>query len=142
MPKAFIVITESTFRVLEYLHTYRFLTAPQFLRLGLAEHIDSVHYMLRGLIAGGHVDFVEFGVAPGIGRLPRVSYLTARGAECLAEAWRVDPKTINYPKGGRVFRHDYFHRRATIDFQIELRLFTGRSGAGVEFFHNYFDTTG
>lgn len=33
-------------------------------------------------------------------------------------------------------------RRATIDFEIELRLFAERHGVAVEFFHRYFDTEG
>jgi hypothetical protein len=36
----------------------------------------------------------------------------------------------------------YFHRAATIDFHIELRLFAEQHDLTVEFFHSYFDSTG
>jgi hypothetical protein len=54
----------------------------------------------------------------------------------------VDPATINYPIGAQLYSRDYFHRNATVDFQIELRSFAGAHGVEVEFFHTYFDTTG
>ena len=49
------------------------------------------------------MDWAEFGVLPQIGRLPRVYYLTERGARYLAEAWRVEPEEINYPRGVNSF---------------------------------------
>jgi hypothetical protein len=135
---------ESNLQVLEYLHTYRFLTAPQFFRLGVTSHIESTRRTLRCCLSGGrkYVAAAEFGALPRRGRLPRVYYLTKHGAELLADVWRVDPATINYPVGTPLYFRDYFHRNATTDFQIELRQFAGAHEAEVEFFHTYFDTRG
>src|SRR5512132_1230456 len=116
---------------------------PQLVRLGVASHINSLRRTLRRFETGRkYVDWAEFGVLPQIGRLPRVYYLTERGARYLAEAWRVEPAEINYPRGVKLFSRDYFHRGATIDFHIELRRFAAQYGLAVEFFHSYFDTTG
>lgn len=134
---------ESNLQVLEYLHTYRFLTAPQLFRLGVASHIESTRRTLRRFAEGRkYVAAAEFGVLPKRGRLPRVYYLTARGAAYLADVWRVDPATINYPIGAHLYSRDYFHRNATVDFQIELRSFAGARDVEVEFFHTYFDCVG
>jgi hypothetical protein len=143
MTRPFAALPETNLKVMEHLHTYRFLTAPQLLRLDVASHINSLRRALRRFeTSRKYVDFAEFGVVPKIGRLPRVYYLTERGAKYLAEAWRVDAKEINYPKGVKLFARDYFHRSATIDFHIELRLFAEQNELAVEFFHSYFDTTG
>lgn len=137
------ILPETNIQIMEHLHTFRFLTAPQLSRLGVASHLNSLRRTLRRFDTTRKlVDFAEFGTLPKIGRLPRVYYLTHRGAKYLAEAWRADQKEINYPKGVKLFSRDYFHRAATIDFHVELRLFAEKHGIEVEFFHTYFDTKG
>ena len=137
------IIPETNLQIMEHLHTFRFLTAPQLFRLGVASHLNSVRRALRRFDTNRKlVDFDEFGALPRIGKLPRIYYLTHRGAKCLAEAWRVDQKEINYPRGVKLFSRDYFHRVATIDFHVELRLFSEKHDIAVEFFHTYFDTKG
>ena len=143
MTRTQAALPDSNLQVMEQLHTYRFLTAPQLLRLGVASHVNSLRRTLRRFeTARKYVDWAEFGVLPQIGRLPRVYYLTERGARYLAEAWRVEPAEINYPRGVKLFSRDYFHRGATIDFHIELRRFAAQYGLTVEVFHSYFDTAG
>ena len=143
MTRTQAALPETNLQVMEHLHAYRFLTAPQLVRLGVASHINSLRRTLRRFETGRkYVDWEEFGVLPQIGRLPRVYYLTERGARYLAEAWRVEPEAINYPRGVKLFSRDYFHRGATIDFHIELCCFAAQYGLTVEVFHSYFDTTG
>jgi hypothetical protein len=99
MTRTQAALPDSNLQVMEHLHAYRFLTAPQLLRLGVASHINSLRRTLRRFETGRkYVDWEEFGVLPRIGRLPRVYYLTERGARYLAEAWRVEPAEINYPR--------------------------------------------
>jgi hypothetical protein len=143
MNKPRLALPETNLQIMEYLRVFRFLTPPQMLRLGIASHINSLRRALRRFETHRrYVNHTDFGVLPKIGRLPRVYYLTLQGANYLAEAWRVDPKAINYPRGVKLFSRDYFHRTATIDFQIELHLFAEQNRAEVEFFHTYFDTKG
>ena len=143
MTRTQAALPDTNLQVMEHLHAYRFLTAPQLLRLGVASHVNSLRRTLRRFETGRkYVDWAEFGVLPRIGRLPRVYYLTERGARYLAEAWRVEPAEINYPRGVKLFSRDYFHRGATIDFHIELRRFAAQYGLTVEVFHSYFDTAG
>jgi hypothetical protein len=143
MTKPIIALPDTNLSVMEQLHTYRFLTPSQMVRLGITSHMNSLRRTLRRFEIGRkYVDYTEFGVFQKLGRLPRVYYLTEGGAKYLAEAWRVDPKEINYPRGVKLFSRDYFHRSATIDFHIELRMFAERFHANVEFFHTYFDTKG
>ena len=143
MTRTQAALPDTNLQVMEHLYAYRFLTAPQLLRLGVASHVNSLRRTLRRFETGRkYVDWAEFGVLPRIGRLPRVYYLTERGAHYLAEAWRVEPAEINYPRGVKLFSRDYFHRGATIDFHIELCRFAAQYGLTVEVFHSYFDTAG
>lgn len=135
-------ITESTLKILEYLHTYRFLTPQQLLRLGVASHRNSIYRLLKELKTPKTplIKALEFGVA--VGRLPSLLYLTKDGAGLLAELWQVDLSDINYPKRKLFLSKEYLHRRTIIDFHIELRLWAERSGYEVPFFNADFDFTG
>lgn len=86
MTKPFVLMLATNLRILELLHTYRFLTPKQFLRLGVTTHEKSLQRALQRFATRGKcVDFADFGVLPLKGRLPRVYFLTSRGAEYLAE---------------------------------------------------------
>ena len=137
-------IPESGLVTLEHLHTYRFLTVPQLVRLGVAQHKQSVYRVMQTLTGSRrkYADSIDFGFVPGVGKVPRLYYLTSRGARVLAELWRTDIRDINYPKGSRLFRRDYFHRVATIDVNMAVRSWAERCGGTVEFVDTYFDKLG
>jgi hypothetical protein len=137
-------LSEGHLQVLEHLHTFRFLTVPQMLRLGIATNKYTLSRYLTRLSGGSRpfTAWTDFGNLPNIGRLPRIHYLLKRGAKALAEVWRVDEREINYPRGVRIFSRDYFHRVNTVDLHIALRNFVEKNGLETDFFHTYFDHIG
>jgi hypothetical protein len=146
-------VNETAVAVLEALVTYRFLTAAQLHRLGISRSQRHVYSTLRTLAPPRQartakdaparrrlppIDYLEFGVLPGIGRLPALYFLTPHGAELLAEAQRQE-KPAPVPERVRLFRNDYFHRVNCVDFHIALRQDAARFGMRLDFFHVYFD---
>ena len=142
-----ISIPDSNLQVLESLHTYKFLATPQFVRLGINGHEQSVQRTLRRFRDKNrfprlYVDKKEFGFVAGVGNLHSVYYLTRHGAAILADYYRADIADINFPRGEPNFSKDYFHRWCTVDIHIALWEWAARSGARIEFVHTYFDHTG
>ena len=118
--------TESA--VLEALATYRYMTAEQMVRIGVAKALTHLRTVLRklqkkrpALVAG-----LDFGVLPIEGKLPRMHWLTPYGAEVLEEM-HGNGVSIDVPKKVRLFRHDYAHRRATVDTGVPLHCSFGRT---------------
>lgn len=142
-------LTTTQQRILESLHDYRFLTVEQMQRLGIAKNEHTIYKAIRVLRGSeadkslAYVDYTEFGTLPTIGRLPRIHYLTKRGAKLLAEALQLDQSNINYPKGVKIFSRDYFHRVQTIDLHILARLFCeAHQGVEFDYFQAYFEHQG
>lgn len=139
-----MIIPDSHLRVLEHLAAYRYLTPQQFLRLGVSDSRQWLWRVLRQLESGERplIRKIEYGVHPAAGKLPKVNYLAKSGAEELADGLGRDPRAIFYPKQHtNLFRNDYFHRTATIDFQIELARYV-RSVGALPWFHAYFHKQG
>jgi hypothetical protein len=135
-----MLLSDSQVRVLGELATYRYLTVPQLVRLGVSPNRTYVRAVLRDMECAPLplIRKIEYGAYGGTGRLPKFVYLTKRGAEQLAEYRQIEPETVFYPKQhGNPFRNDYFHRTATIDFQIELNRFADGKG-NIPFYHAYF----
>lgn len=138
-------LTETQLRILERLNDYRFLTAEQMQKMGIAKHIHTIYSAIRGLRKGGkpYVDIVEFGTQPEIGRLPRLTFLTKYGAELLAEALQYDPEEIKHPKGKIPSYRDLTHRLHTIDLHILARSFCeAHEGVELDYFQSYFEHKG
>lgn len=139
-----ITVPTSQIKVLRYLAIYRFLTANQLVTLGVAGRRDNVYKVLRPMVRGGRplIGKKDFGVAPKVGRLPSVYYLTRYGAQTLAEHDERPLKEIAFPKGVKLFHRDYFHRLFTIDTHIRIRQEAEQSGDEILFFDTYFDKVG
>jgi hypothetical protein len=136
-------ISKTHVRIFEYLNTYRFLTAEQMLRLGVAKHVESVRRLLRELQRDrSPIGKLEFAVHPKKGRLPNIYHLTKWGASILAELYRIDVSSIYYPKSVRLFQQDYFHRISTVDYHIMLQKWAEKNSATLIHFDTYFDKTG
>jgi len=139
---SFTVLSERPHQALEALVIYRYLTAQQLVRLGIAAS-DTVarDHVLKKLKAGRYpfVGTKDFGKWPGYGRLPHVHYLMPRGVKYLVEANGVSEKTIKYPKGGVQFTRDLFHRLGTIDCHIALRSWVENNGYEISHADLYFD---
>jgi len=66
---------------------------------------------------------------PGKGRLPNVHCLSQSGVRFLIKTLGYLEKNIQYPKNrNSFFQRDYYHRMATIDFNIGFQKWLGREG--------------
>jgi len=136
--------------VLEELAEYRYLTVDQMLTLGVAKdrgHLGKVLASLQrppaqtapGTRRPREIGALDFGVKVGKGRLPRLYYLTPKGAALLAEA---DPyyQDLYVPERVTFFAADYEHRVGTIDLHIALRLWESHhNGHELTRMRRYFD---
>lgn len=137
-------LVANNIEVLRLLNQYRFLTNPQFLRLGLVKERTSI-YRILDRFKGGNRPYIgqkDFGFIAGKGKLNRLYYMEKRGAKLLADTLRLDENEVNYEKVKPPFLQDYYHRVSTIDFHIELDLFAKKNECEVLFFHTYFDREG
>lgn len=124
------------------LSIFRFLTAQQFVRLGVAKS-DTVmrDYVLQRL-EGRYRPLAK---SKKIGQfLPKVHHLTKHGAEELAEMYRLPVEEFPYPKGAVQFGELFArHRFAQVDFHIGLRLWAQTwENTEVLFADMDFDNTG
>lgn len=140
----FTVLPENPHRALEALAVYRYLTAKQLVRLGVAASVTVARdHVLKKLKAGRYpfIGTKDFGRWPGYGRIPHVHYLTPRGVKYLAEVSGVPESSIKYPKGGVQFTRDLFHRLGTIDGYIALRTWAEANDYEISRADLYFDKT-
>jgi hypothetical protein len=138
-----MIIQDSQLRLLDALATYRYLIPRQLLRLGVCRSRPYLYSILRDLEQTERplVRKITYGVHPLAGRLPKVLCLTRHGAELLADIHHTSAETYFYPRRHvSPLRHDYFHRTATVDFQIELNRFA-EAGGRLAFFQAYFHHT-
>ncbi len=137
------------FAILKALAEYRYLTTNQILDLGLAKDRGYLGKVLSGLLSVGgkgagkqrrpkEIGELDFGVKVGKGRLPRMYYLTKRGAELL-EHVQPDLTPVPYPPRVVQFAPDYEHRVRTIDFHIALNAWAKTSEQEVLWFRRYYD---
>lgn len=137
-----LLATPTELAVCHALADFRFLTADQMMRLGVTKAKRHLYATLqkhnthkRPLIGK-----LDFGVLPTKGRLPIIYYLTQRGANLLLEEGR-NEWTLNFPKRVTLFHKDYFHRRASVDFQISTVLWIKANNARLRLFDTYYDRT-
>jgi len=138
-------ITQQQQKVLEALACYRYLTAYQLMNIGVSKNINSLRGKALYRLENHRRHFIkshDFGWIPQRGRLSKVYYLTHSGVTILSEILRIDPKTIQYPKGGIQFSSDYTHRIHFINFHIRFRQWAELNKKPIEFFYAYFDKVG
>ena len=130
---------------LETLEQYRYLTASQFVEIGIFSNVKQARdiYLSR-MKRKRHalINAVDFGFIAGKGKLPQIHHLTKYGAEALAEYRGVELNKIRYPVGKVQFSRDYFHRVEFISLHIAFRKYAERTSQGVDFWHSYFDSKG
>lgn len=138
-------ITERQLQILEHLAEFKYLTSTQIMALLEVKTLPHINMLLNKLGDGKSplTRFKDFGFYPGYGRLPRIHFLTPKGADFLVENLDIEREKIKYPKEKKVmFQRDYFHRVATVDFNIGLHKFCRKNQFEKVFFDYYFDMTG
>lgn len=138
-------LTNQQQNVLEALAEFRYLTVHQMVSMGISKNGHSLRTNTLNRLINPHRKAIkshDFGWIPQRGRLSRVYYLTSYGVEILADVLRIDPNSIEYPKGGIQFSSDYTHRINFIDFHISFKRWAEKENKDVDFFHSYFDKVG
>lgn len=138
-------ITQQQQKVLEALAEFRYLTAHQLSEMGISKNVTSLRDKSLARLERHNKHYIkshDFGWIPQRGRLSRVYYLTHNGRELLADIHRIDPETIEYPKGGIQYSSDYTHRVNFINFHINFKRWAEQQKKAVEFFYSYFDKVG
>jgi Replication-relaxation len=135
--------------VLKALAEYRYLTTNQMLDLGIAKDRGYLGKVLADLQSAGkddglrrrrpkEVGALDFGVKVGRGRLPRMYYLTKRGAFRLEDV-EYESAPVPYPPRVVQFSPDYEHRVSTVDFHIALNMWAEKSDQNLRWFRRYYD---
>ncbi|MEY8214278.1 MAG: replication-relaxation family protein [Colwellia sp.] len=138
-------ITERQLQILEHLAEFKFLTTTQLTGLLGVKTITSINVLLKKLSdgKGALTRSKDFGFYPGFGRLPRIHFLSTKGAGFLAENLELEREKIKVPKENKLmFQRDYFHRVASVDFNIGLSKYCKLKGFNKVFFDYYFDMNG
>lgn len=143
-----ISITPTGFKVLEALNTYRFLSVPQMIRLGIAKDEGHLRKVLGRMVSAKkdahgiprpkEIGMLDFGSIPRVGRLPRLYFLAPKGADELALIPDRDGPPVKAIEHAVRFQNDYFHRVHTVDFHITLAQFAAAEGHTLSLVRQYF----
>jgi hypothetical protein len=139
------IITRAQENLLTHLAEYKFLTNSQIVMLGgvrsQTSNMSSVHQSLMGkkpLIAK-----MDFGAAPKHGRYENIYHLTKHGVDFVVAEMALNPDKVKAPKRQRtVFHRDYFHRVATINFEIAFKQWALSGHHSIDMYERYFDHEG
>ncbi len=135
-------LSEKPFQALCALATYRYLTARQFVDLGIAATPAVARDSVLHKLERHHAPLAKaynLGRWIGYGQLPYIHYLTKRGATELTKYLKVPIDQIHYPTGGVQFSRDIFHRMGVIDCHIRLQQWAKRNHIVVSVADLYFD---
>ena len=138
-------LSEKQFQALESLATYRYLTAKQFVALGVAASVTVARDHILPRLEKGRKPFAKAhnpGRHIGFGQLPYIHFLTEHGANALAEYHRIPVADIIYPKGGVQFQRDIHHRIGVIDCHIQFRQWAESQDIELTIADMYFDKVG
>lgn len=139
-------ITNIQGNVLENLARYKFLTMSQMLRMDigttqyqyLAKQVKSLRDRGNALIGCHNFNTPQ----PKRGRVESMYFLKPKGREALVFELELKAEKIKMPIGTAMAFKDYFHRKYTIDYQIELDRWAKQKGFEIPFFDTYFDKVG
>lgn len=138
-----IQFSQSHENILLSLAEYKFLTVSQLTKLGVMNHRRNVSNKTKELRDRGFINSIVYGFVPKYGKIENVNYLTNKGKKVLMEGLGLEEQEIKIPIGrNNHFFKDYYHRKNTIDFQIQLVQSAEEFNYEVLFFDTYFDKLG
>jgi len=136
-------------KILFALARHKFLTTSQFLRLGASSTQSNLSRAFRELktrkllAVEGFAQPVREGNKHRYKKLESFYYLTKRGAEIVMERLDYEPEKVKYPKGkANFFNLHYWHRKYTIDCEIEAIFWAKSKGYEVQISDREFDKAG
>ena len=119
-----LTLTAGTLRGLFLMHTYHFLTIPQFANAS-GFSLDHASVTLRSLAARGLIGFFGFTAIPGHGKTPKVYYLTKKGWEILLYESEYAPEDIgpfSQVRQETSWSPQMYHRLRLLDLFIALEV--------------------
>jgi hypothetical protein len=136
-------LTENQILAITLLTKYKYLTSSQFVKLGVFKKRGYLTNALKSLLDAKQPLIAKHDFNPLNGKLESLYYLTKYGVKFLIEELDYSEKDIKVPKGLlKVYPRDYFHRKATIDFNISLQQWLLKENGTIVFLNYYFDKVG
>ncbi|WP_455756425.1 hypothetical protein [Sulfurimonas sp.] len=136
---------ESQVKLLEYLARFKYLTVSQMHKLNVLKNRSGIYQIIKPLKdkKNNLIDLKNFGVAPVHGKLESFYFLTKQGVDVLVNDLYYEDD-VKYTVGTTtLFSRDYFHRKFTIEFHINLYQFIKENdNAELVFADYYFDKLG
>jgi len=138
-----IQFSQSHERILLALAEYKFLTVSQLTTLGVMSNKRNVSNKVKELRDRGFINSIVYGFVPKFGKIENVNYLMPKGKKVLIEGLGLEEEEIKIPIGrNNHFFKDYYHRKNTIDFHIQLSKSAEQFSYELLFFDTYFDKLG
>ena len=134
-------LTEKQRIILEALARFKYLTTKQLQMILHSNNRGSINSAIRELKSAKFplIKSMEFWVVPGKWRLAAVHHLTESGKRLLITKLWIKSEEVLAPKGSSAFfQRDYYHRLATIDFNIRFQQWIWQHGLQLKFFYSYF----
>lgn len=132
--------------LLESIATFKYLVPSQMMKLNVGTtQVDYLRKNLRWLRERNkpYADCLVYGSPdPRKGSVENLWYLTEEGRKVCVESLYMNESLIKMPIGKPPAFMDYFHRRNTVDFHIQLHLWAKKSGWDITLFDTYFDKVG
>jgi len=136
-------LKENQITAIEWLASYKYLTSSQFVKMGLYKKRSYLTNSLKTLIDIKKPLISKHDFNPIHGKLESLYYLTKHGKKFLMDELEYGETRIKAPSGlSSVYLKDYFHRKFTIDFHIQLKRYLDSSNGKIIFLNYYFDKSG
>jgi len=135
-------LTEKQLVILEALARFKFLTTKQLQIIFNAKNTSAINTAIRKLkcMKYSPIKSIDFGIAPWVGRLAKIHYLGTAWIKLLTEQLQYSPTRIQAPKNrNSFFQRDYYHRVATITFNIRFQKWLANNDYQLIFFKSYFN---
>ncbi len=136
-------LTESQTLAIELLAIYKYLTSSQFVKMELYKTRGYLTNALKALVDMKKPLLAKHDFNPINGKLESFYYLTKHGKKFLMDECDYADYQIKVPSGlSPIYLKDYYHRKLTINFHINLRTWLKFKDGEVGFFNYYFDKSG
>lgn len=138
-------LSDTQTAILQNLARFRFLTVDQMRAIGINTGKSKAHlYRVLAELCDAPALVEKFTPKPihGKGTFPSLHYLTAKGAECLAELLQCDIGDLKRPKGKVALSRMLVHMTRCIWCEIYVTLWAAAHGHAVDYYFNDFDTEG
>jgi len=136
-------LKENQILAIKLLAIYKYLTSSQLVKMGVFKRRSYLTNALKILLDSKQPLIAKHDFNPMNGKLESFYYLTKYGAKFLMEELDYLEKDIKVPRGLlKVYLKDYFHRKATIDFNIYLQQWLSKENGKMVLVNYYFDKIG